>query len=272
MLLKVGIEFLPYGGVFNASKDTLAGLSSGDYTTAVIGVVGLIMEFVPWAKVAKIASKVYDIGKSAFKMFKLAYDFIGNLATAIEKGFKAILNSAGDLVLKKGDEVIASGDNAVRSFFKAFGTKIDDAVVDITKVDLPPLVANTFTDGAYRTVKTIEPVSLNRAFGGDAKLNGGFATTKANATRGELALLDEWNNTMRFEAKINVPSGQTLNIGKVAPQTSSNGLQTLTGGEDQILMPQNWNVQSWVGEIIDKTTGNIYTYEQFINAFPHLIN
>ena len=74
---------------------------------------------------------------------------------------------------------------------------------------------------------------------------------------------------MRFEAKIEVPTGQTLNIGKVAPQTSSNGLQTLTGGGDQILMPQNWNAQQWVREVVDKTTGRIYTYDEFRLAFPN---
>jgi hypothetical protein len=129
------------------------------------------------------------------------------------------------------------------------GTKIDNLVTEITKINLPPSVASTFENSIYKTVTTNQSVTLNRAFGNQAYLKGGFATTKANATRSELALLDEWNNSMRFEATIDIPVGQTLNIGKVAPQTSTNGLQTLAGGGDQILMPQNWNYQSWVTKV-----------------------
>ncbi|MEC3907485.1 hypothetical protein VOI54_10680 [Tamlana sp. 2201CG12-4] len=238
---------------------------------ASIAMAGLIVDIAGLSAV-KGAIKGVKIFRKALKISRKLGRVLRAAGKAAKKGFKTTLDAAGNLVLKKGDKVIARGDDAVKAFLKAFGTRIDDAVVDITKVDLPPSVANTFTDGAYRTVKTSEPVSLNRAFGGDAKLNGGFATTKVDATRSELALLDEWNNTMRFEAKIDVPSGETLNIGKVAPQTSSDGLQTLAGGGDEILMPQNWDAQNWVGEIIDKTTGNTYTYEQFINAFPNLIN
>ena len=97
-------------------------------------------------------------------------------------------------------------------------------------------------------------------------------TTKTNATRNELALLDEWDNSMRFEAKIKVPKDETLHIGFAAEQTSSNGLQKLTGGGDQVILPENWNLNTWVDEVIDKTTGTKYTFEQFKNAFPDIIN
>lgn len=100
-------------------------------------------------------------------------------------------------------------------------TKIDNLVTEITKINLPPSVASTFENSVYKTVTTNQSVTLNRAFGNQAYLKGGFATTKANATRSELALLDEWNNSMHFEATIDIPAGQTLNIGKVAPQTST---------------------------------------------------
>ena len=118
MLLKVGIEFLLFGGVFNAGKDTLAGLAEGDYTTAFIGVVGLIMEFVPWAKVAKVASKVYDVGKSVFKMFKLAYNFMGSFVAAIERGLKTVLDGS----------IVKLYDNAGLQV-----GKITDNVFEVTK-------------------------------------------------------------------------------------------------------------------------------------------
>ena len=271
LLVDVGIEFLPSGGIVNACRDTFAGLTTGDYTTAVIGVVGVVMEFVPWAKLAKIAAKVYDIGKSAFKIFKVAYTFLADIAATLGKGFKTILDGDNLKLFDKFDNLIAQGDD-VRKFALAFGTRIDDLVTDVAKINLPPSVASTFNESAYRTVRTNQSIPLNRVFGNEAKLKGGFATTSANATRNELALLDEWNNSMRFEAVINVPSGQTLNIGKVGAQTSSNGSQILTGGGDKILMPQNWNPQNWVQQVIDKTTGQTYTFQQFSNAFPNLIN
>lgn len=77
---------------------------------------------------------------------------------------------------------------------------------------------------------------------------------------------------MRFEAKIKVSKDETLHLGFAAEQTSTNGLQKLTGGGDQIILPQNWSINSWVEEVVDKTTGNTYTIEQFKNAFPYIIN
>lgn len=126
LLLEIGIEFLPGGGVFNAGKDTLAGLSSGDYTTAVIGVVGIIMEFVPWAKLAKIATKIYDVGKSAFKIFKVAYNFLASIATAIENGIKTVLDSSGILKLidNSGNQVGRIVDNILTFKYTGFGGDI----------------------------------------------------------------------------------------------------------------------------------------------------
>lgn len=115
LLLEIGIEFLPGGGVFNSGKDALEGLSSDDYTAAVIGVVGIIMEFVPWAKLAKIATKIYDVGKSAFKIFKIAYNFLESIATAIENGIKTVLDSSGILKLidNSGNQVGRIANNVM---------------------------------------------------------------------------------------------------------------------------------------------------------------
>ena len=108
MLLEIGIEFIPGGGVFNSGKDSLAGISSGDYTQAVIGIVGIVMEFVPWAKLAKIAKKVYDVGKKIFGVFAVVYKFLVQVADAIKAGFKSInwfgsvrlMDASGNVVAK----------------------------------------------------------------------------------------------------------------------------------------------------------------------------
>ena len=265
-LVEALIAFLPGSDII----DLIRSISNDDKVGVAFALGGLIASTVGGSAIKGAIKSIRAFRKVTILTRKLGRA-VKAAVNAAKKGFKTTLDAGGNLLLKKGNAIIARGDDAVKSFLKAFGTKIDDVVEDIARIDLPPSVANTFTDGAYRTVKTKSPVNLNRGFGGDAKLGGGFATTKPNATRNELALLDEWNNNLRFEAKIEVPTGQTLNIGKVAPQTSSNGLQTLTGGGDQILMPQNWNTRQWVKEVVDKTTGQTYTYDQFRNLFPHLL-
>ncbi|MFN7911686.1 MAG: hypothetical protein ACK5QC_07655 [Bacteroidota bacterium] len=156
--------------------------------------------------------------------------------------------------------------------FGKYSTKLDDAVTVLQKESLFGNTASTFLDAEYRTVQSTKQVSVYRAFGGNAKLGGTFVTTTKDATRTELALLDEWNNSMRFEATINVPSGIKMNIGKVGPQTSTNGLQTLEGGGDQVVLPFQWNNQ-WVTKIVDKTSGKVYnSVSEFAVDFPNLVN
>ncbi|MCC4909339.1 hypothetical protein [Microbacterium sp. cx-59] len=132
-----------------------------------------------------------------------------------------------------------------------FRTAIDDNVVDVPRQDLPPGLASTFTDGQYRTVETIEPVELYRVYGGDASQTGGFATTEYATDRltamDRSALNPEWNNTREWQAVIDVPAGQTLQIGQVAPQVLDDG-RILPGGADQILLPQNWD-PSWIRNV-----------------------
>lgn len=156
--------------------------------------------------------------------------------------------------------------------FGEYSTKLDDAVTVLQKENLFGNTASTFLDAEYRTVQSTKQISVFRTFGGDAKVGGTFVTSTQGASRSELALLDEWNNTMRFEATINVPSGTKLNIGKVGPQTSKNGLQTLAGGGDQVILPYQWNNQ-WVTKIVDKTTGKTYnSVSEFIVDFPGLVD
>ncbi|MBL7810895.1 MAG: fibronectin type III domain-containing protein [Bacteroidetes bacterium] len=152
-----------------------------------------------------------------------------------------------------------------------YSTKIDKSITVVEKESLFGDNAKTFLDGFYRTVLTNEQLVLYRVFGGDARLGGSFATTVSGATREELALLDEWNNTMRFEVKIVIPIKTKLNIGKVGKQTSKDGKQILNGGADQVILPFKWD-NSWMKSITDKTTGRIYqNISEFERDFPTLI-
>ena len=77
---------------------------------------------------------------------------------------------------------------------------------------------------------------------------------------------------MRFEATIDVPINTKMNIGKVGPQNSTDGLQTLAGKGDQVILPYQWN-KKWVSRIVDTETGKIYnSVSEFEIDFPSLVN
>ncbi|MFC0232613.1 pre-toxin TG domain-containing protein [Vagococcus entomophilus] len=124
-----------------------------------------------------------------------------------------------------------------------YSTKIDSKVIEVEKANLIDDIKNTYTDGQYRTVETLEEVKIYRTYGGRAKQTGGYGTTSPATTRIDAkidtALLPEWGNSRQYEIEITIPKGQQLNIGKVAPQTTKTGT-ILSGGADQILLPKNW--------------------------------
>jgi hypothetical protein len=130
-------------------------------------------------------------------------------------------------------------------------TGIDGSVTPAPRQELPESLAATFADGEYRTVETTEDVTLYRVYGHSAEQGGAFATTSSSGNRinaaMESALLPEWKNSREFEATIEVPAGQILNIGTVAPQTTMSGA-VLPGGADQILLPRDWPT-SWVQSV-----------------------
>lgn len=121
----------------------------------------------------------------------------------------------------------------------------------INQAELAPWIRESFKDGMYTTVETTEDVLVYRTFGGKADAGGGFVTTEAAVNRiqakVDLALLPEWGNSRMYEAVIKIPKGTTINIGKVAEQTTQSG-HTLSGAADQILLPEKWPLD-WIQEI-----------------------
>ena len=107
---------------------------------------------------------------------------------------------------------------------------------------MPDIVANSFKNGQYRTVMAKEDLTVYRLFGEKAKLNGSFATTTPAQNRIQSkidsALLPEWKNTRKYEAKIVVPKGTKLEIGRVEKQFTKSGTK-FEGNADQILLPEN---------------------------------
>ncbi|WP_072578608.1 hypothetical protein [Bacillus weihaiensis] len=132
-----------------------------------------------------------------------------------------------------------------------YSTNIDDKVKVIEKVDLPDWIMESFTDSNYRTVITEEDITFYRTYGGGAKANGSFVTTRPAGNRInakiDTALVPDWKNTREFEAIIEVPKGQILNIGRVEKQYTKTGA-LLEGDADQILLPQGWQSE-WIKDI-----------------------
>ena len=132
-----------------------------------------------------------------------------------------------------------------------YPTGIDGSVKIIEKADLPSWIVDSFQDGQYRTVVTTEEVTVYRTFGGHSDAGGGFVTSSPAQNRIQAkidtALLPEWKNTRMYEVEIRIPKGETLSIGKVAPQKISLSGTVLKGGADQILLPQDWPLE-WISD------------------------
>lgn len=154
-----------------------------------------------------------------------------------------------------------------------YATRIDDYVELLPQEALFGKNAQNFLDKVYRTVKPKKEIILFRSFGHpDAKINGSYAATFRGATREELAILTKWGNSMRFEVKIKVPAGKTINIGRAAPQPipPETSTENLIGLGEQAFLPFQWEL-NWVEEIVDKQTGQVYrSVAEFKNRFPEL--
>ncbi len=149
-------------------------------------------------------------------------------------------------------------------------TAIEDAVVEVPKKEIKvPDIVESFKDGYYRTVKTIKKTKVFRDFGDEAKANGSFTTTNLNATKESTAILDDFNNTMQYKAEIEIPPNQELQIGKIGEQPPGSSNPIHKGGDDQILLPQNYDV-NWIKKITDTQTGKTYSVQQFKQLHPEL--
>jgi hypothetical protein len=172
--------------------------------------------------------------------------------------------------VQKMEEYLEGKSGVVGSVANEYATAIDGKVMILPKESLFGDAATTFLNQEYRTVETLQEVTLFRDFGNSAGLKGSFATTTASATRNDIAVLEEWGNNMRYKAEIKVPSQKKLNIGKAGPQPLPPATPILTGGADQIIMPYQWP-EEWIVKITDNQTGNVYTLEQFKTLHPELI-
>ncbi|MDG3072249.1 ribonuclease YeeF family protein [Bacillus halotolerans] len=167
---------------------------------------------------------------------------------AVRGGKRVVTNVAKHVVEKEIKEDVGK---AVSKYTGKYSTSIDHKVKVIKKQNLQDWISDSFTDGKYRTVITEENINFYRTFGGTAKINGSFVTTSPAGNRINAkintALVPDWKNSREYEAVIEVPKGQILNIGRVEKQYTKTG--TLLKGEgDQILLPKDWPSE-WIKEI-----------------------
>lgn len=128
-------------------------------------------------------------------------------------------------------------------------TSIDGKVIELEKAKLSDYDKNSFRDGNYRTVEAKEDMVLYRVYGEGAGKQGAFLTTEEPidrmATKMESALPtkidgnNRWTNSRQFYCEVSIPKGTVMNIGKVAPQETKEGI-ILPGGADQVLLSRDF--------------------------------
>ena len=196
---------------------------------------------------------------------------LNNIEIAWHTNQLSTLARVADTALQTVPALLGMGNAAFAARGKTSiqaGTAIDNKVRVINKARLNIGTAQTFKNGNYQTVMTNQNVLVYRKFGGGAnqgKLLGAYATTQPNANRNDTAVYPKWS-TYRFEAQIEIPQGQIINIGKVGAQPPNNPNPKYRGGADQILMPVGYPF-SWVKLIRDGKTGRVYTPDEFRKFF-----
>ncbi|MGE6203854.1 hypothetical protein [Guptibacillus hwajinpoensis] len=161
-----------------------------------------------------------------------------------ESSTNNIVNSVskGNIATKSSEKLKIHGE---------YSTAIDNDVKVIEKANLPEWIGESFKESIYRTVITEKDILLYRTYGGVAKINGSFVTTTPAVNRINAkvnsALLPDWKNSRQYEAVIEIPKGEVLNIGRVAEQNTKTGA-LLKGDADQVLLPQGWPSE-WIKEI-----------------------
>ncbi|MDR1408909.1 MAG: hypothetical protein LBJ12_01275 [Oscillospiraceae bacterium] len=128
-----------------------------------------------------------------------------------------------------------------------------EKIIDIDKKFLPDWIASTFTNGEYRTVKTVIPITLFRIFGGKAKAQGSFLTTEEpfdiSVAERILALKENFGNSKLFYAEIQIPPETVLFIGTAAAQPANDKLPDIPfchfrGGAEQIVLEEDFYLKT----------------------------
>lgn len=123
ILLEIGIEFIPLGGVYNSAIDTLNGINSGDWAAISLGVVGIIVEFTPFDQIKNLFQLV-RYSKKGIKIFKLTRKFTNVIKNALDAGIKISLDGLAVIFKKDGKEIARILNNVMTFKYPGFGGDI----------------------------------------------------------------------------------------------------------------------------------------------------
>ena len=123
ILLEIGIEFIPLGGVYNSAVDTLNGINSGDWTAITFGVVGIIVEFTPFDQIKNLFQLI-RYSKKGIKIFKLTRKFTNVIKNALDTGIKISLEGLTVIFKKDGKEVARILNDVMTLKYTGFGGDI----------------------------------------------------------------------------------------------------------------------------------------------------
>jgi len=149
-MLELGLAFVPGSGII----DAVSSVNQDDYTMAAFALATVMADFFG-GTIIKGVAKVGKVAYKAFKIFRLAYDFLSSLTNVIQKGFKVSLNTFGSLkLINKKKNVIAQGDDVGKYVRVVNGAT--DFLTNQTAI-------NNFSD---------EIININRQFSDGVLLNG----------------------------------------------------------------------------------------------------
>ena len=124
ILLEIGIEFIPLGGLYNSAVDTLNGINSGDWTGITLGIVGIVIEFTPFDQIKNFIQLV-RYSKKGVKIFKLTRKFTSVIRKALDSGLKIVLdNNVVKFLNNSGGEVARIVNNVMTFKYTGFGGNV----------------------------------------------------------------------------------------------------------------------------------------------------
>ena len=117
VLIETIPDLIPGVGEFRDALRGISALNNGDYYQAAGNFAWVIVGLIPISKIAKISFRLTVAMHKAVQIISAVAKSLKNVNKVIKKGFKFTAEGTAT-VLKKGDVVVAHGDEAVESIIK----------------------------------------------------------------------------------------------------------------------------------------------------------
>ncbi|MEW4923626.1 hypothetical protein [Algibacter sp. 2305UL17-15] len=176
---EIVIGFTPAGDYY----DLIISINSGDVLGASLAISGIIISSTALGPI-KGAIKGARAFRKTIKIYRKLRGVLGAVSKAAKKGFKVFLDASGQLIVKKGDQIIAQGDDAVRRFLTRFDnfSKALDNTIDSFKRGARFDLNGT---GKFKDVRGHHPMA-KKSFEGEVVYNANEAfSVSANTLGGQ---------------------------------------------------------------------------------------